>query len=218
MNRLKLMYDVVKTLRDQVAINGVVTVKVQKDHAKIFYVKNQFQKNLVTMQTTATITSEVDYEGKKVKHQSTTEFTNLCPGKDMHDKLFKHMHHAGDKCGSLKEKLTKLTFVLGSLNSMKVEEQQDKTNLITLEITSLPEDIKMHIQEKMSHIESAHDHDRCCFRKEFCCIEKGKLSFAMSINKDYEIEKIVITFDGEQHNEENEQHVLEIVAELQLNK
>jgi len=219
MNKLKLMYDVVKTLRDQNTIDGVATVEVQKDQGKIFYVKNQFQKNLVTMQTTATITSEVDYEGKKVKHQSTTEFTNQCPGNGMHHKFFKHMHHAGDKCGGIKAKLTKLTFVLGLLNSMKVEEQVDKANLITLDITSLPEDIKTLIQEKMSHAESVHNQDhRCCFMKEFCCIENGKFSFAMSVNKDNEIEKIVITFDGVQHNGENEQHVLEIVAGLQLNK
>lgn len=218
MNKLKLMYDVVKTLRDQDTIDGVATVEVQKDQEKIFYVKNQFQKNLVTMQTSATITSEVDYEGKKVKHQSTTEFTNQCPGNGMRHKLFKHMHHVGDKCGGIKAKLTKLTFVLDLLNSMKVEEQEDKANLITLEITSLPEDIKTLIQEKMSHAESVHNQDRCCFMKEFCCIENGKFSFAMSVNKDYEIEKIVIAFDGVQHNGENEQHVLEIVAGLEFNK
>ena len=218
MNKLKLMYDVIKTLRDQDAINGVAKMEVQKDQTKIFHVENQFQKNLVTMQTTAKITSEVDYEGKKVKHQSTTEFTNQCPGNGMRHRIFKHMHHAGDKCGGIKAKLTKLTFVLGLLNKMKAEEQEDKTILLTLEITSLPEEIKALIQERMSHAESAHNQDRCCFMKELCCIEDGKFSFTMSVNKDYEIGKIVMTFDGVQHNEENEQHALEIIAELQLNK
>ena len=216
MNKLKLLYDVVKKLRDKDVINGVATVDVQKDHAKIFYVKNQFQKNLMTMQTTATITSEVDYEGKKVKHQSTTEFTNQCPGTGMHHKLFKHMHHAGCECGGIKAKLTKLAFVLGLLSNIKAEEQEDKTILVTLEISELPEDIKTLIQGKMSHAESYHNQDQCCFMREFCCIEKGKFSFAMSVDKNYEIEKIVIAFDGVQNNDQNEQHVLEIIAELQL--
>lgn len=218
MNKLKLLYDVVKTLRDKEVIHGVATVEVQKDHTKIFYVKNQFQKNLVTMQTTASITSEVDYEGKKVKHQSTTEFTNQCPGSGMHHKLLRHMHHAGDKCGGIKAKLTKLTFVLGLLNSIKAEEQENKSILVTLEVKELPEEIKTLLQERMSHTESYHNQDRCCFRKEFCCIEKGSFSLAMSVSKDYEIEKIVIAFDGVQQNEQNEQHILDIVAELQLNK
>lgn len=217
MNKLKFLYDVVKTLRDKEVINGVATVEVQKDQGKIFYVKNEFQKNLVTMENMATITSEIDYEGKKVKHQSTTEFTNCCRGDGARHKLFKHMQHAG-KCGGIKAKLTKLAFVLGLLNDIKVEEQQDKSILVSLEMTELPADLKTLIQEKMSHAESCHDQEQCSFKKELCCIKKGKFSFAMSVTKEYQIEKIVITFDGLQENAENEQHVLDLVAELQLSK
>ncbi|MBP2654703.1 MAG: hypothetical protein H6Q73_2272 [Firmicutes bacterium] len=217
MNKIKFLYDVVKTLRDKEIINGVATVEVQKDQAKVFYLKNQFQKNLVTMQTTANITSEVDYEGRKVKHQSTTECTNVCSGNGMHHRLFKHIHHAGGKCGGIKVKLTKLAFVLGLLSDIKVEEQADKSVLVSLEMTELPEDIKTLIQEKMSHAEAYHNQEQCCCMKEFCCIEQGKFSFAMTANKNYEIEKIVITFDGVQNNEANERHVLDIVAEVQFN-
>lgn len=221
MNKLKLLYDVVQTLRDKEVINGVATVEVKKDQAKIFYIKNEFQKNLVTMQTKASVTSEVNYEGKQVKHQSTTEFTKHCPGNGMHGMrhgLFRHMNHAGGRCGSIKDKLTKLSFVLGLLNNIKAEEQEDKTILVTLEVSELPEDIKTLLQERMSHAESDHSRGHCCFMREFCCLEKGKFSFAMTVNKNYDIEKIVIAFDGAQRNEENEQHLLDIVAELQLNK
>lgn len=221
MNKLKFFYDVVKTLRSKEVIDGVATVEVKKDQGKIFYVKNQFQKNLTTKQTTANITSEVDYDGKRVKHQSTTEFTNHCFGDGMNHKLFKHMHHmhhADGQCGGFKTKLTKLAFVLGLLDNIKVDQQEDKTILMTLELTELPEDIKILLQEKMSHAESFHDQERCCFMKEFCCLEKGAFSLAMSVSKDYEIEKIVIAFDGVQQNEQQEQHALSIVAELELNK
>lgn len=216
MNKLKLLYDVVKNLRDKEMINGALTAQVQKDQGKIFYLKNQFEKNLVTMQTTATVNSEVDYEGKQVKHQSTTEFTHHCSDKSMRHKLFNHMHH-GRKCGGLKAKLTKFAFVLGLLDRMKAEQQENKTTLVTLEITELPEDIKSLIQEKMNHMESRQNHDRCCFMKELHYIEKGNFSLAMSVSKDDEIEKIVITFDGVQHDEENKEHVLAIVVELELN-
>jgi len=218
MNKLKFLYDVVKTLRSKDAINGMATVEVQKDQGRIFYVKNQFQKNLLTMLTTANITSEVDYEGKQVKHQSTTEFTNHCSNSGLHHKLFKHMHHADGQCGGLKSKLTKLAFVLELLDNIKVDQQEDKTILVTLEITQLPEEMKILLQEKMSHAQSSHKQDRCCFMKEFCCLGKGTFSLAMSVSKDYEIEKIVIAFDGVQQNEQHEQHALGIVAELELNK
>ena len=208
----------VKTLRDKDVINGVATMEVRKDQGKIFYVKNQFEKNLVTMQTTATITSEVDYEGKKIKHQSTTEFTNLCPCSGMHHKRLRDIHHAGGGCGSIKAKLTKLTFVLDLLSEIKAEEQEDKTILVTLEVKELPEEIKALIQERMSQTKSYHDQDHCCFRKEFFSIEKGNFSLAISVTKEHEVEKVVITFDGVQRDEQNEQHILDVVAELQLNK
>jgi len=218
MNKLKLLYDVVKTLRDKDVITGVATIEVKKDQGKIFYVKNQFEKNLVTRQTTATITSEVDYEGKKIKHQSTTELTNVCPcGGGMHHKRLRQLHHAGGGCGSIKAKLTKFTFALELLSKIKAEEQEDKTILVTLGVNEMPEEIKALIQERMSQTESHHDQDHCCFQKEFFSIEKGNVSLAISVTKEYEIEKIVITFDGVQRDEQNEQHILDVVAELQLN-
>ncbi|TWH47110.1 hypothetical protein [Sporomusa sp. KB1] len=215
MNKIKLLYDVVNTLREKDVLRGVATGQVQKDQAKIFYVKNEFEKNLLTKQTKANIATEVDYEGKQVKHQSITEFTNHCHGGQRH-KLFKHMHPGS--CGGLKQKLTKLTFILHLLNSLKAEEQSDKTTLVTLEITELPEDIKALLQEKMSSTDSCHNHGPHCFVKELCAIEKGNFSLAMSVNKDNEIEKIVIIFEGTQHNEQDEQHILSINAELQLNE
>jgi len=212
MNKIKFLYDVVKTMKGKDIFNGVATAEVQKDQVKIFYVKNEFEKNLLTYETKATITTDLDYEGKQVKHQSTTKFTNHCPGQGLHHRL-RHMHHTGRKCGGIKEKLTKLAFVLNLLNNTQFNEQEDKTTLITLEMSEIPEDIKALIQEKMSHADSCHNHDQHCFMKEFCSIEKGNLSFAVSVNKDYELEKLVIAFDGTQNNEE---HVLNIVTELQL--
>jgi len=215
MNKLKFLYDVVTTLRSKEVVNGVATVKVEKDQAKIFYVKNQFQKNLLTKQTRANITSEVDYEGKQVKHQSTTEFTNHCLDNGKHHKLFKHMHHGDGQCGGLKTKLTKLAFILSLLDNIKVEQQEDKTILATLELTELPEDIKILLQEKMSHAASSPHQDQCCFMKEFGCLGKGTFSLAMSVSNDYEIDKIVIAFDGVQ---QHEQHALSVIAELELTK
>lgn len=215
MNKIKLLYDVVKTLRGKDALRGVATVQVQKDQVQIFYVKNEFEKNLLTGKAKANIITEVDYEGKQVKHQSTTEFTNCCQG-DKHHKLFKHMHSGC--CGGLKQKLTKIAFALQLLNSLKAEEQNDKTALVTLEITELPDDIKALLKEKMSSADCCHNHGSACFMKEFCSIEKGNFSLVMSVNKDNEIEKIVITFEGIQNNEQNEQHTLSINAELMLSE
>ncbi|SMD02614.1 hypothetical protein [Sporomusa malonica] len=217
MNKIKFLYDVVKTLKGKDIFNGMVTAEVEKDQAKIFYVRNAFEKNLLTMQTTANITTEVDYAGKQVKHQSTTEITNPCACQGMHHKFFKHFHHAGSRCGGIKSKLAKLGFALSLLNNIQIEEHADKTSLVTLEITETPEDIKAHILEKMNHAKADPAEGQHCFLKEFCYLEKGNLSIAMSVNKEYEIKRVVVTFDGTQNNEQNEKHVLNIKAELQLN-
>ena len=212
MNKLKFMYDVVNKMKGKDIFNGVATAEVQKDQVKIFTVKNEFQKDLTNNQAKATITTEIDYEGQQVKHQSTTEFTNIFPGHGMRHKL-RHMHQAGDRCGGIKEKLTKLAFALNLLNKVQFNEQEDKTTLITLELSEIPDDIKALIQEKMNRGASCHNHDPRCFTKEFCAIEKGTLSIAISVNKEYEMEQIVIAFDGTQHNE---QHTLSLLAKLQL--
>jgi hypothetical protein len=215
MNKIKLLYDVVKVMKEKDIINGVATAEVLKDQIKILYAKNEFQKNLLTMQSKANITTEMDYEGKQVKHQSTTEFTNYCSEHGMHHRGFNHMRHTAGKCRGIRGKLTKIAFLLNLLNSIQAVEQDNKTILITLELSEMPEDIKTLIQEKMDHADSRHNHGQNCFMKEFCTIEKGNFSFAMTVNKDYEVEKIVITFDGVQ-NMEQEQHVVNLIADLQL--
>lgn len=212
MNKIKFLYDVVNALKGKDIFNGVATLEVKKDQLKIFYVKNEFQKNVLTYETKANITTEIDYEGRQVKHQSTTHFTNYCPDHSIHAKL-KHMHHANGKRGGIKENLAKLAFMLNLLYNIELYEQEDETTLITLEIAEIPEDIKTLIQKKMNHANSCHNHDCHSFIKEFCSIEKGNLSFAMSVNKDYQMDKIVITFDGMQGSN---QHVLNIIGELQL--
>lgn len=217
MNKIKFLYDVVKTMRAKDALQGVAIIEVQKDQGQIFYVKNEFQKNLLTMQTKASIHTEINYEGKEVKHQSTTEFTNHCAHHGMSHKGFKPLHHLGGRCGGIKEKLNKIGFALRLLNDIQVAEQENQTTLITLELPEIPEEIKALLQEKMHQVDSCHDHSRCCFAKELFTIETGKFSSAMTVNKEYEVQKIVITFDGIQNNAENEQHVLNIIGELQLN-
>jgi hypothetical protein len=121
----------------------------------------------------------------------------------------------GGRCGGIKAKLNKLAFALNLLQRIEVAEQANKTTLITLELPELPEEIKTLIQEKMKRTGSDHQHGHCCFAKELCSLEKGNFSSAMTVNKDYQIEKITITFDGVQ-NQESQSHVLNIVGELQL--
>lgn len=215
MNKIKFLYDVVKAMREKDIWNGVATAEVQKNQAKVFFIKNEFEKNLLTMQTKATITTEIDYEGKQVNHNSTTEFTNHSPCQG--HKLFRHMHHAGSCCKGLRRKLSKLAFALNLLDSIQLEEQENSSTLISLEINEIPEDIKTLLQEKVSQVHSSDDVHPHSFMRDICCTTEGNLSLAISVNKEYQIEKTVLTFDGIQNSANQEEHKWSIVANLQLN-
>ncbi|BBB90869.1 MAG TPA: hypothetical protein PKA28_19715 [Methylomusa anaerophila] len=216
MNKIKLLYDVVKTMKDKEVFNGAVKVEVQKDQTKIFFLQNEFEKNLVTGQTKAKISTDLDYEGKKVKHESNTEFTRQYPAESRRHEFMKHMlrHHAANS-GGIKRKLNKLAFAFSILNSMQAEEQDDKTIIISLQARDLPEEMKALIREKISHADTTcHHHGDHVFMKEFCSMENHNFTFNMFINKNYEVEKIIMDFDGNQKDDQNEQHKFKAMAEL----
>lgn len=73
MNKIKVLYDVVKVMRDKDAYNGVIEAAVSKDEVQVFRFNNEFSKDLAAGWTKARITTVIDHNGKQIKHESTTE-------------------------------------------------------------------------------------------------------------------------------------------------
>jgi hypothetical protein len=217
MNKIKFLYDVVMAMKAKDMFSGTATAEVQKNQAKVFFIKNEFQKNFVTMHTKADITTTYDYEGKQLNHQSTTEFTSCdtCH-EELRHKFFRHMHHMGHGCCGLKGRLSKLAYLLKLLDSIQVEEQENKNYLISLEVKDIPDGIKAHIKERIAHHDSCCNHSHC-FMGELCQINDGKLSLAISVNEKHAVEKIVVTFDGIQNPIDQDANDWSIVANLELN-
>lgn len=237
MSKLKLMYDVINTMKDKEVINGALKVEGKKDETQVVSFVNEFEKNLVNGETKVKISTELDYDGKKVKHESNTEFTMMgCHGK-MHHGMMKHMHyhnhhghHCGEnqddpRCGGIKGKLTKLAFVLNVFNQIKVEENEDKSVILSLSLDDIPDEMKKVFQERCSQrttSEHQHPHGSSegkhhhALMKEFCTLKDPKIEFRVLINKIREVEKILVTVDGKQINELNENHDLSLKAELNL--
>lgn len=215
MNKIKLLYDVVKTMRSKEVLNGILTVKVHKAEVNLFSLRNEFEKNLLTGQTKAKIDTTLDYEGKMVKHESNTEFTMPHSGGCRCHEIFQHLHKSHATCcgGRLKDKFSRLLFALGVLNALQTEEQADKTILISLNANDLPEDVKLLLREKMNQASECHHHNHG-FLKEFCAADS--LDFVVNIftNKNYEVEKIVITLVGTQKDEHNAPYDLTARAEV----
>ncbi|ODA40352.1 hypothetical protein [Desulfosporosinus sp. BG] len=228
MSKLKLMYDVVNTMKDKEAISGALKVEGMKDQTKIVNFINQFEKNLSTGETKVKLSTELDYDGKKVKHESQTEFTMQGCQRKMHPGFMRHMrhhhhsHHCAEnyddlKCGGIKGKLTKLAFVLNLFNQIKMEEKDDKSVILSLNLNEIPEDMKKAIQERMSQrAMSEHQQHHHGFMKEFFSLQEPKIELNLWISENREVKKILVTVDGKQMNDLDENHNLNLKAELCL--
>ncbi|GBF34757.1 hypothetical protein DCCM_3877 [Desulfocucumis palustris] len=228
MNKIKLLYDVVMTMKEKDSCSGAISVEGRKDQVKILDFNNEFEKNMTDGQTKAKINFELEHEGKKVKHESSTEFNTHTPGR-CHHGFMSHMrfHHCHGhqfnhmeglkRCG-MKEKLSRIGLLLNILNSLKVEEQENKNILLSLNFDEIRQDIKNIIQEKLQHEKMARHHDFHGAVKEFSALENPTGSLNILINKNNEVEEILLTLDGEKKGELNQVHLMNIKAELRLNR
>jgi hypothetical protein len=223
------MYDVITTMKDKEVIKGILKVEGLKDQTKIMTLANEFEKNLLTGETKVKLSTELDYDGKKVKHESQTEFTMQgCHGSRHHGfmkHLHHHHHHHDHHCGEhqddlkgrgLKGKLTKLAFVLSILNQIKAEEKEDKSVILSLDIKEIPDEIKEVCRDRISQRPMSEAHQHHGFMKEFLTLQDPTIKCNLWISKNREIEKISVTVGGKQINELNENHDLNLKAELSL--
>jgi len=205
MNKIKLLYDVITKMKNKEVLNGVIKAESKKDNLSIFSFENEFEKNMVNGHTKAKISTEMDYEGKKVKHESNTDIDMPdCKGRRHHG-FMKDLHTHGPKEG-----LNRIAFALSVLNALKVEEVEDKAYMLSLNLNELPEDMKMAIHEKMN---SNHNHP---FMKELHSMDSIEVDLKIYINKDFEIEKILLDVNGKQKDEQTVIHEMSTKAELTL--
>ena len=232
MSKIKLLYDAVMVIKDKESCSGNLKVEGSRDGVKIFGLNNDFEKNLGEGRTKAKISLEIDCEGKKVKHESSTEFA--CPdaqdGK-RHDFLRHMMLHHGrshhpnqgqidgcqtGRCCGFKEKLNRLALMLSVLNNLKVEQRDDKSTVLALDINEIPGELKKNIHEKLLQHKMGHERGRECMFKEFSGMEVLNGGVNIFINKNKEVEKIVLAVAGSQKDDSNQPHQLDLQAELRL--
>ncbi|TEB08545.1 hypothetical protein Psch_02109 [Pelotomaculum schinkii] len=192
----------------------------KKDQVNIFSLDNEFEKKMADGGTKAKVSMEMDYAGKKVKHESSTEFDGLgCHGAGRHG-FMKHMFlrhghgHIGD-CGDIrrfgiKAKLARLTFFLDVLNSLKVEEKEDQSTVLSLSFDEISGEMKKMIHEKMLHKQMLHEYGQDCVCKEFSGMEALTGGCNVFINKNKEVEKIILTLEGRSKDDLNEPHQMEV--------
>lgn len=153
MNKIKLLYDVVKTMKEKDVFKGTLKTTAVKDQVKIFSFDNTFERSNLNGQLKAKTNTEVDCDGKKMKLENNID----CEIPDCHGAhgFMSHIHahyHAhqchGEHSGGIKEGLSRIAAVLSILNSLKVD--SDVTNEISLLIDSFNEMVqKLRESEKI---------------------------------------------------------------------
>lgn len=211
MNKIKVLYDVFKTMKEKEVFKGSVKLEATKGDVKVLSFSNEFETDTKSGETKANISVDLDAEGKKVKHDSNSEFNiKECP----HHGFHRGMHNHGMKYARswwIKGGLSKVTFILNLLNNVQVEEKDEKA-IISLELKEVFKEIKdihkechkgMDEEKIMEHIRQMKEsddrgfHKHHKFIKELLCSENSDAILKIYANKDNEVEKVEISSKGE---------------------
>jgi hypothetical protein len=239
MNKIKVLYDVVKTMKGKEVFKGILKVDGKKGGEKFLGIVNEFEKNQTEGRVKSKLNTEFNYEGKSFKHESNTDFNMEGCGSHEHHGFMKHMHmhmhkHNHDQSemrfGGPREGLNKIGFALGILNSIKLEEKEDKSAIVKLNLMDLPEEMKELFHEKMKKgrgNENSENHEfhknfggenfkgHQDFMKELHGMKNPNVEINVWINGYSEVEKILITATGKV-NEESDAKDIDLKAELNL--
>jgi hypothetical protein len=214
MNKIKLLYDVARTMRSMEKVTGVLTAQVRKDQEEVFSARTEFGKS-ATGEASAKVSCELNLGGNRVKRESLTEYSpagDCCHGRGLFGKLFHH--HGTKECCGIKGFFTRIAFALGILSSLQAEEQENGGVVISLTVSDLPEEMKKLLLEKMNQKHACHPH--CCILTESDVLETVDGVIVLTVNKGREIETVTINLDGQVRNAAGEMQTLAASAEAQF--
>ena len=236
MNKIKLMYDVAKAMKEKEVFIGTLEVEAKKDQIECFALKNEFEKNLVSGQVKVKINTALDCEGKQIKHESTSEFNlqNCCGGKHHHHHLRKRFHshcctevstccdteESNCCCTGIKGKLSAFAYILRLIDKVNINELENNAAALSLNIDEIPEALMQHIHGRFQHCCTPADSagQECCSgMKDLMSIEKPVIDLNILLNADKAIEKVVITASGTSKGKDDQTHEMSFKAELNLN-
>lgn len=213
MNKLKFLYDMVKTLKAKEVITGVLQAEIAKDEATIFSIQNEFEKNLATGQAKAKVTASVDFAGHAAQ-PGQRGCWGMFGGPERRHRGFGfhhagHHHHHGHPDfhpGGPKGKFARLAFALSLLDALQIKEEAD-TFVLTLQSGDLPEDMKQLLFDRISH-KGLQGHHRHPLGQELSQLKSVDFTLTATLNKNYEPGKLQLTVLGTQADDQETAHEL----------
>ncbi|SFL42246.1 hypothetical protein [Pelosinus propionicus] len=213
MNKIRFLYDVMKTMKAKEEVKGILQVQVEKNQATILSLQNEFEKNLSTGEIKTKVTASLNYEGTIHLPEHHAHAAAPCSPERKHHEGLHHMHYSPSRRhGGLKELFSKWTFTLSLLNALQVKEEE-KTTILSLDANDLSEDMKKLFSERIVHT-GRHHRQSHGLLKEFYSIDHPEVKLSIFINSNYEIEKVVATAAGTQIDAQASQHDLNADAQV----
>lgn len=227
MNKIKVIYDVVKQMKSKEAIKGILKVEGLKDQKKVLEVNNAFEKNGQGCQMKGKTLVEVEKDGNKVMMENNIDFKKEGSfGGHEHRGHMHHFHHFhqhphGMHENGMKFGWNKLTAALGLLSNINLEEDAEGAVKLSLASADIPEDMKREIKEMMKHgrehhkhMAEGHPHPMCL--KEFHNMEEADFDLMVSIGKNREVNEISLVITGKTIDEDKTAHDTKLTANVCL--
>lgn len=189
MNKIKVLYDVFKTVKGKEAFKGEFKLNAEKDGAAVLNLSKEFEVNILNGNGSFKLEAGLECCGNKVKHEGSTEFNF----KDYFGNNAAFMKicgcHEDTRRSGIKGYIDRITFLLGLLNKINLKESEDGA-VLTL-------DLKDFCREECpgcSRADVVEENSECCgeynFLKEFLNCGYDESVLTVRVNSKSEIERI----------------------------
>ncbi len=215
MKKIKMLYDVARTMKNMAKIDGALSIDVRKDQEEVFSLQNRFNKD-ETGKVKAHVTSKMNLNGEDLSRESTTEFTmkgNHSPCMFLKPAHGPHRHGNSGPCG-VRGVWHRISVALGVLSSLQVEKKPDGTTEISLKYSDIPDEIKTSLKERLLHKHA--DRPYSCSIQGCRDIELLNGLLVISVNENNTIDKMTVKLDGTAHDVDSRMHTMAATADVQF--
>jgi hypothetical protein len=220
MNKLQLMYDVIKTMKEKNGFQGTLKAEGSKDQVKIFNVDREFAKNAASGAVIVKTAARFDYEGKTLKRESNTELNLKDFDETKHPGLMRLMRwRHGMHFDGLQGGLNRFSLLLHLLNSMNLEEKEDQSYVLSLNQDGVPQELREIMDDKLNSQKLGSYFENSPLQElieKIHSIKEPRFKLNLVINKNHEVEKMVREFSGKLKDENNAEHQWNIKTELSM--